>query len=61
MGSWRITVEGVGYHHNKNEKIDADLATKEFVAKLKQQGHTLTGENLLELPVAPAESQADGS
>jgi hypothetical protein len=62
MGSWRITVEGVGCHHNKDPKIDADLATKEFVAKLKVQGHSLkkasfeltnyqgeavTGENLL--------------
>jgi hypothetical protein len=41
MGSWRITVEGVGCHHNKDEKIDADLATREFVAKLKAQGHSL--------------------
>lgn len=73
MGSWRITVEGVGCHHNKNEKIDADLAAREFVAKLKAQGHSLakaqfaltdyqgnevTGETLLEPVSAP---QADGA
>jgi len=41
MGSWIIEVEGHGCHHNKREDIDADLAFKDFVERLKTQGHTL--------------------
>lgn len=41
MGRWRITIDGVGCHHNGKREMDADLAAKDFVAELKQQGHTL--------------------
>lgn len=42
MGTWNISIEGHGCHHNSREDIDADLATKEFIAKLKAQGHDIT-------------------
>lgn len=41
MGRWRITIDGVGCHHNGKRDIDADLAAKDFVDELKRQGHTL--------------------
>lgn len=41
MGSWQISVKGHGCHHNNREDIDADLATREFVEKLKKQGHQI--------------------
>lgn len=39
MGNWNINIQGVGCHHNQNPEIDANLATVEFVKKLKAQGH----------------------
>jgi hypothetical protein len=41
MGDWNINIQGTGCHHNQNEKIDADLASVEFVKTLKAQGHTI--------------------
>lgn len=41
MGRWRITIDGVGCHHNGRREIDADLAAKDFVSELRKQGHTL--------------------
>lgn len=41
MGDWTITVQGTGCHHNGKREIDADLATADFVAELKKQGHTV--------------------
>ena len=41
MGRWRITVDGVGSHHNGKREIDANLAAADFVAELKAQGHTI--------------------
>lgn len=41
MGNWNINIQGVGCHHNAKAAIDADLALKEFVAKLKSQGHSI--------------------
>lgn len=41
MGNWNINIQGIGCHHNKNAKIDADLAMQEFVQYLKRQGHTV--------------------
>ncbi len=42
MGNWNINIQGIGCHHNNKPEIDADLAAKEFVKKLKDQGHTIT-------------------
>lgn len=42
MGTWRITIDGTGCHHNNNPAIDADLAVLEFVYHLKGQGHTIS-------------------
>lgn len=41
MGRWRITIDGVGCHHNGKREIDADLAAKDFVGELRKQGHNL--------------------
>lgn len=41
MGNWKITIDGHGCHHNGKPEIDADLAAKEFVTRLKAQGHTV--------------------
>jgi hypothetical protein len=42
MGTWRITVDGLGCHHNGKREIDADLAAADFVKELQAQGHTLS-------------------
>lgn len=41
MGRWRITIDGVGCHHNGRRDIDADLAATDFVRELRTQGHNL--------------------
>lgn len=57
MGTWNISIDGHGCHHNSRADIDADLAAKEFIEKLKAQGHqikradfTLTGQTESLLP-----------
>ena len=42
MGTWRITIDGLGCHHNHARDIDADLAAKDFVSELQNQGHTIS-------------------
>ena len=42
MGSWTITVKGLGCHHNGSKYIDADLAAQQFVADLiGKQNHQI--------------------
>jgi hypothetical protein len=41
MGDWSITIIGTGCHHNDKPEIDANEATKYFVKRLKEQGHTI--------------------
>lgn len=41
MGSWAISICGVGQHHN-NMKADADQIAKKFVEYLQNQGHKVT-------------------
>jgi hypothetical protein len=41
MGTWRIEIDGCGCHDNADATIDADIASKEFVAKLQDQGHEI--------------------
>lgn len=38
MGTWRITIDGTGCHHNNKPEIDADLATAAFVKQLQAMG-----------------------
>lgn len=40
MGTWRITVEGLGIHHNHLPK-DANILARKFVDDLKNAGHTI--------------------
>lgn len=42
MGIWKITIEGHGCHDNNNPDIDADIAAKELVEKLKKIGQDIT-------------------
>lgn len=61
MGDWNINIQGTGCHHNGKPEIDADLAAVEFVARLREQGHTIHGAtftsggktNLLEIASKP--------
>jgi len=49
MGDWKITVTGIGSHHNTGNPKDAHLMAREFAEKLKESGHrvtTATFENL---------------
>lgn len=41
MGNWNINIQGVGCHHNKKPEIDVDLAVKDFVKSLREQGQTI--------------------
>lgn len=41
MGNWNITIRGVGCHHNKNLKTDANRMAAEFVKALKDAGHVV--------------------
>lgn len=45
MGRWRITIEGVGGHHNgerAEDAGDADHAAKQFVNELRHKGQSVT-------------------
>jgi hypothetical protein len=41
MGNWNISIRGVGCHHNKNLKEDANRMAVKFVRDLKAAGHTI--------------------
>lgn len=41
MGNWNITIRGVGAHHNKKYKDDANRMAAEFVQKLLAAGHNI--------------------
>lgn len=41
MGNWNISINGTGAHHNQDNPGDADKRFKEFVAKLKEDGHNV--------------------
>lgn len=63
MGNWNINIQGIGCHHNGRADIDADLAAKEFVEKLKAQGHTIehaefTSGSKTDLMPSPAPSES---
>lgn len=51
MGTWRITVEGHGIHHN-NRVDDADAMAKTFVKTLKAAGHQIFRADLKLTPIA---------
>lgn len=42
MGSWNISIHGVGSHHNKQHPEDANRMAAEFVELLRKAGHTVT-------------------
>lgn len=46
MGNWNITVRGVGSHHNKQNKADANRMAAKFVEDLKGAGHTVTSATI---------------
>ena len=39
MGNWSITIQGVGYHHNKTEPKDANRLARKFIQELLAAGH----------------------
>jgi len=41
MGSWNITIQGVGVHHNHATSTDANRMAQDFVCKLREAGHTV--------------------
>ena len=40
MGNWNINIQGTGCHHNMAFN-DADKMAREFVASLREKGHTV--------------------
>lgn len=42
MGHYKITIKGLGSHHNKDNKADADKMAFKFVHELKFAGHNLS-------------------
>ena len=46
MGNWNITIRGVGCHHNKDLKNDADRMAARFAQELKDAGHTVTSATI---------------
>ncbi len=47
MGHFTITIKGLGAHHNKDNKADADKMAFTFVHNLKHAGHTLSEASFL--------------
>lgn len=41
MGNWNISIHGVGCHHNKKLKTDADRMAADFVKQLRDAGHAV--------------------
>jgi len=41
MGSWTITIEGVGSHHNADYPKDANIMARQFTAELTSAGHVV--------------------
>lgn len=41
MGNWKITIEGVGPHHNGDNPKDADRLAAGLVRDLKAHGQTI--------------------
>jgi hypothetical protein len=42
MGHYKITIKGLGSHHNTDNKADADKMAFEFVNRLKYAGHNIS-------------------
>lgn len=42
MGYYKITIKGLGSHHNKDNKADADKMAFTFVHDLKMAGHNIS-------------------
>lgn len=45
VGNFAITIKGAGSHHN-GSKGDVEQMTADFVDKLKDTGHTVTGADV---------------
>lgn len=43
MGNWNISINGVGQHHNGDDKNDADELAKKLVRDLVEAGQSVTG------------------
>lgn len=46
MGQWNITIRGLGIHHNKMEKHDANRMAAKFVQDLKDAGHQIAAATI---------------
>jgi len=42
MGHYKITIKGLGSHHNEKNKADADKMAYKFVHDLKDAGHNIS-------------------
>ena len=63
MGSWSITVRGVGSHHNTGNPHDANRMAAHFVRALRDAGHQVTGATFTfgaEDEITKAERYLDG-
>jgi len=46
MGNWNITVRGVGSHHNRKNRSDANRMAARFVRELKAAGHSVISASI---------------
>jgi hypothetical protein len=42
VGNFNISIEGVGFHHNKNTPNDANRMAQKFVKELEAAGHMIS-------------------
>ncbi len=47
MGNYTITIKGLGAHHNKDNKADADKMAFQFIHELREAGHSLSEASFL--------------
>jgi hypothetical protein len=47
MGSWNISIKGVGPHHNNDHPTDADRMARRFVRELNEAGHSIASAELV--------------
>ena len=46
MGNWNISIHGVGSHHNRKHKNDANRLAAKFVKELQAAGHSVSAATI---------------
>lgn len=46
MGNFNISIRGIGVHHNKKNKNDANRMAAKFVQEMKDAGHSISSATI---------------